>query len=248
MSEVSPQIEFRTIDRVRGIEFLVAALSPKQSFLFAPFTGDVIMPDVQRRGSAVLGAALLMLIAGPAAAQFREMADRVPRSANAIVLLNVEKILQSPKAAEEGWKGNIEKAFDAGMTRFHPKSLRYVLAGQIDYEFMKSQWSAAVIDFAEEPSLAEIAKQRSGTPDKIGDVPALVLPTDAYVFPLGPKTLGASRRRTARRRRAGSGKWSRRNAPPCRSISRKVRRTRTRRARRSSWSWTSAACLPKIAC
>jgi hypothetical protein len=51
----------------------------------------------------VLSAALVLAVAGPAAAQFRELAGRVPNSANALVLLNVEKILQSPKAVAEGW-------------------------------------------------------------------------------------------------------------------------------------------------
>jgi hypothetical protein len=145
----------------------------------------------QRVWSVVLGAALVLTIAESGAAQFREMAARVPQSANALVLLNVKEIFQSPKAAAEGWKGKFDKAFDAGLARIPPGTERYVIASEIDFEFMKPIWEAAVIDFAEAPSLEQIAKARLGTPDKLGDVPAFVLPTDAYVLQLGPKTFGA---------------------------------------------------------
>ena len=139
----------------------------------------------------LLSAGLPFLLTGPAAAQFREMASRVPRSANALVLLNVEKILQSPEAVREGWKEKADKAFESGVTRIPPNAARYVMASQIDFESMRPLWEAAVIDLTVPPSMEKIARASMGTRDKIGDVPAIVLPSDAYVLQLGPKTLGA---------------------------------------------------------
>jgi len=136
-------------------------------------------------------AAIVLAIAAPAAAQFRELANRVPHSANAMVLLNVEKILQSPKAVAEDWKDKVDKAFEAGLSRIPPKTLRYVVASQIDFESMQPRWEAAVADFSVAPTLDMIADAREGTHDKIGNVPAVVLPADAFILQLAEKTLGA---------------------------------------------------------
>lgn len=149
------------------------------------------MQKSQRVWSVMLGAAVVLVVAGPVAAQFRELAARVPNTANALVLLNVEKILQSPKAVAEGWKEKFDKAFEAGLTRMPPKTVRFVIASQIDFESMKPRWEAAVADFAAVPSMEVIANAREGTQDKIGAVPAIVLPTDAFVLHLAEKTLGA---------------------------------------------------------
>lgn len=149
------------------------------------------MRTSKRVWSVVSSTFLVLVFAGPAAAQFRELADRVPHSANALVLFNVEKILQSPKAAAEGWQDKMDKAFESGLSRIPPKTVRYVIASQIDFESMQPRWEAAVADFAEPPSMEVIANARQGTPDKIGTVSAVALPTDALVLQLGEKTLGA---------------------------------------------------------
>jgi hypothetical protein len=149
------------------------------------------MQKSRRTWSLVWSAVVVLVVAGPAAAQFREMAARVPNTANAMVLLNVEKIFQSPKAVAEGWKEKIDKAFEAGLARVPPKTIRYVIASQVDFESMEPRWEAAVIDFTAAPSLEEVANVREGTPDKIGNVPAVALPTDALVLQLGEKTLAA---------------------------------------------------------
>jgi hypothetical protein len=126
-----------------------------------------------------------------ALAQFGELTKHLPRSANAIVLLNMEKAKQSPMGVREGWAKKIEKSFESGLIRVPPQATRVVLASQIDLEFMEPVWSAAVVELAGDLSLEHIAKLRGGTLDKLGDLPAAALPNDTYVVQFAPKRLGA---------------------------------------------------------
>ena len=78
--------------------------------------------------------------------EFRQLVNQLPRSANAVVLLNMEKAKQSPMGVREGWTAKIEKAFEAGLVRAPPQATRFVLAADIDFEFMEPVWEAAVMD------------------------------------------------------------------------------------------------------
>lgn len=153
--------------------------------------GGTAMQASQRLGGGLTGVLAVLVMAGPAAAQFRDLVSHVPNGANALVILNVEKILASPLGERGGWKSNLEKAFSAGMVRVPPKAKRFILAAQIDFEFMKPNWEAAVADLQRAPSMEKIAKEYEATPDKFGDTEALVLPNDAYVMALREKTLAA---------------------------------------------------------
>ncbi len=134
---------------------------------------------------------LTWILPTPALAQFGELIKKLPRSANAVVLLNMEKAKESPMGVKERWAKNIEKAFDSGLIRVPPQAARFVLASQIDLEFMEPVWSAAVVDLAGDLSLEQIAKRRGGTLDKLSNLPAAVLPNDTYVVQFGPMVLGA---------------------------------------------------------
>ena len=148
-----------------------------------------------RRGSLLAGCLALALFAAAlprvAIAQFQELVGRVPRSANAVVILNVEKAKTSPTGVAEGWAAKIEQAFRDGLIRVPPSAARFVLASQIDLEFMSPVWEAAVMDLNDAPAMALIAKAYRGETDTIEGLPAVALPQDAYVVKLGPKTLGA---------------------------------------------------------
>jgi hypothetical protein len=125
-----------------------------------------------------------------AADEFQDLVNQIPRSANAVVLLNMEKAKNSPLGLKEDWKAKIENAFEAGLFRVPPKATRYVLAAEIDYEFKEPLWEAAVIEFDENISMEQIAEKRQGTLDTIEKLPAIALPNDTYLVQLGPKTLG----------------------------------------------------------
>ena len=161
----------------------------------------------------VLGTLLILtattILATPAAAQFRELANRLPRAANTLVVVNLEQMLQSPQGIREGWSKKVEEAFEAGVTRVPPQTLRFVLGAQLDLESAQPVWEAAVLDLKTNVAMDVIASKRSGKADKIGDLAALALPNDVYAVQFGPRTLGA----LAPANRQAAARWLRETEP-----------------------------------
>ena len=143
---------------------------------------------------AALGVLSMWGRCGIAADEFQGLVNRIPRSANAIVLLNLEKAKNSPLGLKEDWKGKIDSAFAAGAARIPPQAARFVIASQIDFEFMEPLWEAAVMDLDEEIPLGPLAKTRGGTLETIEGLPALSLPNDTYLVQFGRKMLAQWRR------------------------------------------------------
>jgi len=161
--------------------------------------------------SFIFGLALVLIVSTGriVTAQFNELAAKIPSTANAIVLLDGQKLLASPLATSEGWKEKYEQSFASGLVSISPDTQQLILASQIDYEYMRPVWEAAVGDLGRERSLADISRATKGTLDPIGDTNAIALRDDAFLVAFGPKRLGvmspANRQSVARwLREAGS--------------------------------------------
>lgn len=138
-----------------------------------------------------VSSAFQLLLALPAPAQIEELAAKVPSSANAIALLDAQKLLASPLAAREGWKEKYEQSFASGLVSIPPDTQRMIVAAQFDYEYMKPVWEAALADMGRPRALAEVARATKGTLDPIGETPAIALRDDAYLIQFGPSRLAA---------------------------------------------------------
>jgi hypothetical protein len=122
--------------------------------------------------------------------EFQDLVNQIPRSANAVVLLNMEKAKNTPMGLKEEWSAKVEEAFESGLVRVPPQATRFVLASQIDFEFMQTLWEAAVIELNEDLSTTQIEKMRHGTLDTIEGLPAIERPNDTYIVKLAPKIVG----------------------------------------------------------
>jgi hypothetical protein len=114
-------------------------------------------------------------------AGFPDLATRIPSDANAIVLIDVDNALASPAAKRGDWRNKIENAFAEGITILPPSTRRAILASQIDVEFMTTLWQTELLEIDRPLSVDDIAKKTGGTVDRIGPLPAVRLPYDAYV-------------------------------------------------------------------
>jgi hypothetical protein len=130
-------------------------------------------------------------VAQPVSAQFQDLIKNLPRSANAVMLMNMEKAKQSPLGVREGWKDNLEKAYADGLIRVPPQATRYVLAAQLDFATMQPTWESALMDLAVQPSMNSIAKMHSGAVDRIEGLESVSLPQGTYVVRLQDQTVGA---------------------------------------------------------
>jgi len=154
-------------------------------------------------------AALACTAALAAEDPFHALANRLPRSANVLGIVNLEKMYQSPQAIREGWKKKIEGAFEAGVTRVPPQTARLVVGMQLDLDNVQPLWEAAVIDLNTNFEVGTIAMRRSGKADKINGLPVAVLPGDVFLVQFGPRTLGA----LAPANRQAAARWLREIEP-----------------------------------
>ncbi len=140
-----------------------------------------------------LSICLIGLFVDAAAAQFNDLLTRVPSHANALIVLNVEKIHATPLAQQENWREQQEKAFEGGLTIVPPHSDYFLMAGQMDFEFMQSSWEVALTRVSDEPSLPKIAAKWNGSIDRIERRGTVRLPNDAYLVKFGKEIVGVMR-------------------------------------------------------
>jgi hypothetical protein len=114
-----------------------------------------------------------------------ELAAKIPASANAVVLVDAERLLASPLATKENWKGRYEKAFASGSVTMTPDTRQLVLGAQIEYETMQPRWVVAVAELGKPRSAAEVARATKGVLDPFGETPAVALRENAYAIDLG---------------------------------------------------------------
>ena len=122
--------------------------------------------------------------------QFEELARRVPSSANAIALVNVEKLMASPVAVKEKWAENQAASWESGLTLLPPDTKQAVLAMHLDLQLWLPLWETAVMELNHEPSIDKVVAMTGGSADTINGVQVVGLPEDAYVVKFG-KTTGA---------------------------------------------------------
>jgi hypothetical protein len=134
----------------------------------------------------------LALFAGPASADFKTLAARVPGDANVVALIDVQAVLNSPLAVEEGWKARMASAYGAKPITIPPDTSRIVIAALLDPVDMEPIWQVSVADLANPPSLDLMARAQKGYVDKLGQAPAVWSPFNAYFIQLDPLVLGST--------------------------------------------------------
>jgi hypothetical protein len=151
------------------------------------------MPTRMLQISSLLALFLGIFGTSPLPAQFGALSARIPRETNTLVVLNVDKILASPLAQEQNWRERHEKAAAAGVTILPPQAEQFLMAANLDLEFMQPVWEIAMAKLRYEPSLPRIAARWGGEIDRIADRNCVALPNDSYVVQFGPNLVGAYR-------------------------------------------------------
>jgi hypothetical protein len=124
-------------------------------------------------------------------AQLQQLANRVPDSANSLVVINGKSAYASPLAQAQGWDPQGMQAGRAGMTALPAGAEIFLLAAEMDFEFMQPQWEVAVAHMHSMPTMADIATSSGGRLDRLAGSQAVERPNDSFVVTLGPRVLGA---------------------------------------------------------
>ncbi len=141
---------------------------------------------------AVWAGAFVLAVLGcsTASAQFEQMIGRVPKDANAIVLVNGEKIFSSPAATKGGWAKDREKMYEAGLAFLPPKAESGLLASKLDLQLMIPLWELSMFKLDHEVKVEDVATYTGGKIDKLVSTPVVATQTDAYVVPMSGQVVG----------------------------------------------------------
>ena len=96
---------------------------------------------------------------------FDDLLVRLPADANAIVLLDADRIFSSLIAKSENWRDKYASSFESTPLMLPPSATRFVLAAELEVENMTPVWEAAVMTLAVDTSVKQIADRRSGLVD-----------------------------------------------------------------------------------
>ena len=134
--------------------------------------------------------ALAVLGSSTASAQFEHMIGRVPKDANALILVNGGKIFSSQAAEKGKWAADREKMYDAGLAFLPPKAEAGLMAAKLDLQLMMPMWELSLFQLNHTATAEDIAAYTGGKMDKLVSMPVVATATDAYIVPLPQNVVG----------------------------------------------------------
>jgi len=145
----------------------------------------------------ILAAAMLWALgawAGRCDESMNSLAARLPATANALVLIDVEQTLGSGLAKAQGWGRKLEQAYVARPVFLPPEAKKLALgAALLPQEDFRCLWEVALMELSEPAGVRSIARSEAGFVDEINGRPAAITPVNAAFVDLGDKVLGTVR-------------------------------------------------------
>lgn len=123
--------------------------------------------------------------------QFSDLISRIPSGANTLVLLNVDKILNSPVAVREDWRSKHEQTYASGLSLVPPDAKQAVFATDLALDDMTPQWESVVMRLDGGADLSSLASQSGGQLETIGQYKAVAIPSSAYAVQFSSDVVGA---------------------------------------------------------
>lgn len=141
----------------------------------------------------IIAACLLVTLVSEVAAgaQFDELLNRIPGSANSMVVIDVSAMHASALARKEGWQKKHEAAYVERPIFLPPEAEKIIIAAQLNLaNGLRQNWELAVMDLKEPISMRSIARAEGGYVDSINGLHAAWTPSDAYFVRLNTSNMG----------------------------------------------------------
>jgi hypothetical protein len=151
-------------------------------------------------------AAVFCCVLSTAQADDAKLLSLIPPGANAIAIIDVDKIINSPMGTKEHWKDKLKDAYAAKPLVVPPSASRIVLASLINPSTMQPAWEVSLIELKSAPSMKKIAGAEGGFVDTIAEKQAAYSPINAYFIRLDTNLLGT----VAPANRQFAARWARR--------------------------------------
>lgn len=133
----------------------------------------------------------LTVFSGAAHAQLDQLANRVPASANSLVIINTKRAYASPFAHAEKWEQGGLQAHRDGMIALPATAEIFLMAAEMDFEFMQPLWEVAVAYVRQMPAMQDLATHSGGRLDRLAGAQAVERSNDSFVVVLGSRIIGA---------------------------------------------------------
>src|SRR5262249_17928479 len=157
-------------------------MSKAENIVILSRKGHVMVGDRIRtpRGTWLLMVAAL-LVAVPASANDFDLLLRAPGSANALILINVEKLMNTPLSLRDKWKEKQGTADRPGI-ELAPDAKSMLLVSKINYVGQwDTDWDLALIESTHDISIPLIARAEGGYVDKVEGVETAFSPRNAFM-------------------------------------------------------------------
>lgn len=148
---------------------------------------------------------------------FGDLLKRVPEQANALMLVNVDGLFESPMGRRENWREKALSNWGSGLG-FAPDVAKAAVIVGMDYHTMREQWKVGLIQLRRDVplKLASLAAREGGYVETVENTPVVWTPRDLYLFDFPDNLIGfaspTNRKGLARWFR--SALWHPRNFPP----------------------------------
>ena len=111
----------------------------------------------------------------------------IPADANAVAIVDVEALFRTPLAMRENLRQKMADAFVNHELSVPPESKRVIFASQLGLSSQfQSEWDLGVIEFAQTPSFAAIARREGGQLDTLAGQSAIRLAHGTTAVELAP--------------------------------------------------------------
>ncbi len=129
-----------------------------------------------------------------AAETLESLAARIPGEVNALVLIDVEQIMATPLARDQGWTRKLETAYVERPVFLPPEAKKLVLGAvlQPQDDFLAAR-ELAVMELAAPVAVRSIARSESGYVDQLNGQTTAFTPRDAAFVDLGNNILAVAR-------------------------------------------------------
>lgn len=143
-----------------------------------------------------------LLTTGHAADRALELSQLIPAEANAISVVRVAQILESPRAKSEDWSRLANEQFLAGASRI-PQWVDTLVIGSLFRPGLHQEvWSTAVLELPETVTMERIARREESRVERLAGLRSVLGQRDAFLVEVRPRILGvrspAVRQETAR--------------------------------------------------
>jgi hypothetical protein len=129
----------------------------------------------------------------PAAGQYDDLLQWIPKDANTLLLMDIQELHKCPLGKLENWAQKHKRTSLGGFSSVSPRIRKVVAAAQLNPSTLQPTWEAAVFQLDQSIKEKDLSRIVSGSMDSVGGKPVALSPRNAYYVQLKDWVIGMMR-------------------------------------------------------